>query len=112
MALSMARIVNSVVRWVDPYSRRRALGAMAQADAGQQPPSGGWIAAQYGALWLGVLAKLFLDYLIAARGGGGAGGGPTSQPTQPSTPSPGAGLPSVAVSSVWPVNLSIINLVI
>lgn len=54
--------LNRVVRYFDLFSSRRSTTAIAQS-SGEQAPGSLWLAAHYLALFLGILAKVFVDSL-------------------------------------------------
>ena len=54
--------LNGLIRYFDLFSSYRSTGARAQSTGGQAP-RGWWQAAQYAALYIGILAKVFVDSL-------------------------------------------------
>lgn len=54
--------VNAVIGYFDLYSNRRLRIATAIAGDKADVPSNGWLVGQFIAVFLGVLAKVFMDY--------------------------------------------------
>jgi len=55
--------LNSIFRYFDLFSNLRDSTPYGRAGSKNEPPSNLWLCAQYGSLYLGILAKVFLDSL-------------------------------------------------
>src|SRR5882724_12763651 len=53
--------MNTVIRYFDLFSASRTSTAVGRAGSGAEAPSNLWLAGQYAALYLGIIAKLFVD---------------------------------------------------
>lgn len=56
-------LTNRLIRYFDLFSSYRTTQALGQSSTSPQAPGAGWLFAHYGALFLGIVSKVFLDSL-------------------------------------------------